>query len=93
MVTPKVVFIERFQAFPYGKNARSRRVQRNGSNLIPGYFCCLQGLLHGFDQGTHVIGVTLRGVIRIILCAVKGILRDSRTQSVLCRCPQWRRER
>jgi hypothetical protein len=56
-------------------------MQRNGSNLIPGYVCYRQSLLHGFDQRTHVIRVALRGVIWIILCAVKRIFRDSRTQA------------
>src|SRR5882762_3345383 len=81
MVTPEVVVIERFQPFPYRQDAGARGVQRNGSNLISGHTCCLQGLLHGLDQRTHVIRVTLRGVIRIILCAVKRIFRDSRTQA------------
>src|SRR5882762_8298252 len=81
MVTPEVVVIERFQPFPYRQDAGTRGVQRNGSNLNSGHVCCLQGLLHGFDQRPHVIRVTLRGVVRIILCAVKRIFRDRRAQA------------
>src|SRR5437660_904511 len=80
VIAPKVVVIERLEVFPNGNHRGTRRVQRNGANLVasrPGFF---HSLSRGRGQSFHVIHMRLRGKFGILPLAVKGIFSDCGSQ-------------
>ena len=70
MVAPEVVIVERFEMLVHRDHARTGGVERNRFDLLARDAGRRQRLARGLRQRPHVVGVALRGVVRIFLaCA------------------------
>src|SRR5688572_6714470 len=76
MVAPQVVVREGRQPFPHGHYARSGCIHGDSLDSAARYPGPFEGAAQGGCQRRHVIVMTLRGMIGIVLAPVKGILRD-----------------
>ena len=74
MIAPKVVVIERLKVFPNGNYRGTRRVQRDGANLVAGHPGFFHSLSRGRGQRFHVIRMRLRGKLGILPFAMERVL-------------------
>ena len=81
MVAPQVVVVDRLQVRVDGDDARSGGVERDGFDSVPVDRRAADGVVHRLGQRRHVVGVTLGGVVGIVLLAQKRICAGPRAQT------------
>src|SRR5882724_10197073 len=78
MITPKVVFIERFEIFSHGNDGRASSIDSERLHFVsgnPGFPYCLA---RSRRQRLHLVAMRLRGILRIITLSMQWIFRKSR---------------
>ena len=81
VVAPQIVIVNRFQFRVHGNHARSRGVERDRFNRLAVDTRLLNRPPRRFSQRRHVVRVTLRGVVRVLLLTMQRILRRARAQT------------
>src|SRR5258707_51303 len=77
MIAPQVIIVDWFELFVNRNHAGPSSVESDGFDC-PALDCrILDGLPHGLGKRSHVIGVALRGVVRIFPLAMQWILGDA----------------
>ena len=83
VVAPQVVVVERFKILAYRNYGRPRGIKRDGYDLIAGDARLRQRRARDGCQRLHVVGMGLRGKVRILRRAMKRIFHRRRFQHSL----------
>ena len=74
VVAPEVVVVERLQVGVDGDDAGAGGVERDGGDLVAVDVGFGEDLARGADEGVHLVGVGLRGVVGVFAAAVERVL-------------------
>src|ERR1035437_7875157 len=85
VVAPEIVIVDGLEVGIDRDHTGARGVERDGLNGAAVDSGGIDGSLRGGDQGVHVIGVALRGVVRVFLCAKQRVLGCARAETALDR--------
>ena len=80
MVAPKVIVVQRFEILIHWDDAGTGGIERDGFDRVALDARVHEGAVHGLGQRTHVVRVTLGGMVWIFFLADQRIFRCSGAQ-------------
>src|SRR5437764_9823272 len=85
MIAPEIIFIERLETSANRNDARTSCIDRERGDLVSGNFGSAYGLASGVGERTHVIRVTLHGVVRVFFLPMQRIFGNARAEAAAFR--------
>ena len=84
VVAPEVVIVDGLHVFVDGYDAGAGGVDGQGFDGMAVDVGFGDGGLHGFGEGSHVVGVALGGVVGVFALAVEGVGGGGEAQAAFC---------
>src|ERR1700676_5301401 len=80
---PQVILIERLEVCADGNDTGARGVDGQSGKFVAANIRSSGGVPRSFNEGAHVVFVTLRGVVRVVFLAVQRIFGQTGTKAAL----------